>query len=281
MIAPLWRDENNKPCFALWRSICTAALWSLFIHPGLGQENLATLLDPALQQAIEHRKETLGEAQHYTYSEHYKSLSFDSKGSEKHGFTDTYDIIFLEGAPYKKHVLHDEQPLSPREQQEERKRLADVVKARLEHKPRGLFHASFQVALPLDQLATRFSVTANGSDALNPGILLFSAVPKRADAEGLEQAARDGTAYELKLFVDRQDHVFTRLEAKVLGDGMRYEKDTLITYQFKKVNNEAWLPERFWFKGTVRYLMSDIHTEAEQTYSKYLKFQADTKLITQ
>ena len=70
-----------------------------------------TPLDPSLEQAIANDKKTSGEAQKYTYTELKKDLTFDSKGRVKEDSSDTFEIIFLEGAPYQKHTLHNGKPL--------------------------------------------------------------------------------------------------------------------------------------------------------------------------
>ncbi len=264
----------------LWFPIWVVVICGSLVIVSSAQGQVAPI-DPVLQQAIETRKKTIGQAQEYTYSEHYKSLRPDSNGNTKVQFTDTYDIIFLNGAPYKKHLLHNEKPLSQSEQQREEKKLADVANARLQGQSHRLFHASFQVELPIDQLAVRFNVTPNGSEYLDGRRdLVFTAVPKGSGPDALKVAAHDGVAYEMKLWVDREDHVFTKIEATVIADGMRYERGTLMTYKFQKVNDEAWLPARFSFKGKVRFMMSDVPAEMEQTYFDYKKFNADSKLVT-
>lgn len=250
----------------------------LFAVPNVAQP---TPLDPALQQAVDTRNQTLGEAQKYTYTEQDKTLNFDSKGKVTLDNTDTYDIIYLEGAPYKKHTLHQGQPLPAKEQRVEEKKLQDVAKARREHKDKtGLFHANFHFEFPLDQLAARFVVTADAAEELDGRKnLVFTANPPAGS--DMKQAARDGVAYEMKFWVDAQDHVFRRIEGTVLAQGMRYEKDTVVTLDYSKVNGEAWLPSRFHFKGRVRYMMHNVPDESEQSYSDYKKFHAETKVVTQ
>ncbi len=262
--------------------LCSIISFGLLANVVCGQDKPGDDVHPLLRQAIENRKKTLGEAQNYTYTEQYRSLTFDSNGAEKLKFTDTFEIIFLEGAPYKKHVLHNQQPLSQKEQKKEDLNLADVAKARREHKSRGLFHATFEATLPLDQLATRFHVAPQSSEDIDGRpTLIFTAVPAEPGDEALQRAARDGTAYRMKLWVDRQDGVFIKIESEVIAAGMRFEKGTLMTYEFKKVNREAWLPSRFWFKGKVRYMRSDVPAIAEQTYSGYQKFHAESKIVAQ
>jgi hypothetical protein len=140
--------------------------------------------------------------------------------------------------------------------------------------------ANFGFEFPLDHLTARFEVSANGSEELDGRKnLVFTAVPTAGS--DLKQAAHDGVAYEMKFWIDEQDHVFRRIEGKVLADGMRFEKDSTITFDYAKVNGEAWLPTRFYFKGRVRYLMHDIPDESEQTYSDYKKFHAETKVVTE
>lgn len=265
-----------------WLSAIVLASVSI-LTPTTSHAQADTSLDPSLQHALDTRKNTIGEAQKYTYTEHSKNINYDKSGKETLNFTDTYEIIFLEGAPYKKHVLHNEKPLSEKEQRVEDKKLADVAKARREQKEKhSLFHASFQFEFPLDNLAAHFDTKSHGSEGLDGrNNLLFTAVPKSEDPAALKQAAHDGTAWEMKFWVDEHDGVFRKIEGKVIAEGMRYEKDTVVTYEWKKVNDEAWLPVRFWFKGKVRYMIHDIPAEAEQTYSDYKKFHADTKVIAQ
>jgi hypothetical protein len=232
-------------------------------------------LDPCLQHAVDLRKQVLPEAQSYTYTEHRTNINYDSKGKETHRFSDTYEIIFLEGAPYKKHILHDEKPLSEKEAKAEARKLEDVAKARREQRERhSLLHASFNLELPLDQLATSFEVKTAAPEELDGRQnLVFTAIPSAGpDAKTL---AHNGLAYEMRFWVDQQDNVFRRVEAKVIADGMRWEKDSVVVFDFAKVRDEAWLPARFSFKGRVHYMGRGILDEAEQTYSGYKKFQAD------
>jgi len=240
---------------------------------------LSTLLlaiDPHLQRALELRKQGDPEVQSYTYTEHSTNINYDSKGKETHRYRDTYEIIFLEGAPYKKHVQHDDKPLPEKEARAEQKKLDDVAKARRQERERhGLLHASFRFELPLDRVADRFDVQAMAPEELDGRQnLVFMAVPPAGS--DLKALAHDGLAYQMKFWVDEQDNAFRRVEAKVIGEGMRWEKDSLVVFDSAKVRNEAWLPARFSYKGRVRYMGHNIDAEAEQTYSDYKKFQAET-----
>ena len=233
-------------------------------------------LDPNLQHAVEVRREVLPEAQSYTYTEHELNINYDSKGKESHRHSNTYEVIFLEGALYKKHVLRDEKPLPEKDAKAEARKLEDVAKARREQKEKhGLLRAQFKFELPLDRLATRFDVQQIASEELDgKQNLVFRAAPP-AGAE-LKFLAKEGVAYEIKFWVDEQDQVFRRVEAKVLADGMRWEKDTVVAYEFQKIRNEAWLPSRFTYTGGVRVMGRNVAVTAEQTYSDYKKFQTET-----
>ncbi len=240
------------------------------------------ILDPALEQAVANDKKTSEEAQKYTYTERKRDLNFDSKGNVKQDSSDTFEIIFLEGAPYRKHTMHNDQPLPGKEQKAEDKKLADVAKARREHpeKDRPL-SGQFHLKLPVDQIPARFDVTPAGFDEVDGRkMLIFKAVP-RPGAAGMKEISRDGLAWDMKLWVDEQDKVFSRIEAKVIADGMRFENGLVCEFNWKKVNGEAWLPVRYWIKGKVRYMGMNVPAEAEQSYSNYQKFHADTKIVVQ
>src|ERR1700757_1130568 len=129
----------------IYRCFCLVlAVFSL-----LTRNAYPSTVDPALQQALDTRKQTVGEAQKYTYTEQDKTLNFDAKGKVTLENIETYEIIFLEGAPYKKHILHNGQPLAEKEQKTEDKKLQDVAKARRTEKDKtGLLHASFRFEFP-------------------------------------------------------------------------------------------------------------------------------------
>lgn len=94
----------------------------------------------------------------------------------------------------------------------------------------------------------------------------------------MKQASRNRLGYEMKLWVDQQDRVFRKIEAKVIGEGLRWEKGALMSYEFAKINGGAWLPVHYWFKGNVRYMLQNIPVEHDETYSDYRKFRADVKV---
>ncbi len=241
----------------------------------------ASSLDPLLQKAVDRYHQTSAEAQSYTYTERYQNINRDSSGKETLNSTDTYEIVFLEGAPYKKHTLHNDQPLSEKEQKKEDAKLKDVSAARAtasgSNDKKGLFNASFRFELPLDQLATRFEVSPQADEATEDGRSIYLARPKG----DMKLAAHENAAYEMKFWVNKQDGVFKKIEAKVVGEGMRYEKDSVVSYQWKKVNDEVWLPSGSTFKGKVRYMMRDVPAEAIYTYSGYKKYRVDTKVVPQ
>jgi len=242
-------------------------------------------IDPSLQQAIDNLKKTTGEAQRYAYTEHKHDLTFDSAGKVKQDSSDTFEIIFLEDAPYQKHTLHNDRPLPNKEQKKEDAKLDEVAKTRRNQKDNkdkaGLFNAQFHLRLPVDQIPTRFNTSSQGSEEVDGRkALVFTATPRIAGTD-MKQVSRDGLAYEMKLWVDEQDRTFSKIEAMVMAEGMRFEKDSLLGYNWKKVNDEAWLPVRYWFKGRVRYLMMNVPAEMEQTYSDYKKFRVETKITSE
>lgn len=259
--------------------VFTSALVCAFAFSSAAQAQTASSLDPLLRQAVANVRGTSEEAQQYTYTQRNTDRTFDSNGKVKEQSSDTYEIIFLEGAPYRKRVAHDDKPLPEKQQKEEDKKLADVAEARRHAKSgdsalRGIFH----LRLPVERL-DEFNVIGVGSEEIDGRKnLVFTATPKDSP-DALKQLAREDAAYEMKLWVDEQDKVFTKIEAKAIAQGMRFEKESLLGYTWTKINNEAWLPARFWFKGDVRYLMHNVPVAHEQTYSDYKKFRADSRIL--
>jgi hypothetical protein len=264
-----------------------AILLALWLISSCCVAQSAVSLPAPLAHAIETRKQTLGEAQKYTYTEVAHNINYDKQGKVTLDVSETYEIIFLEGAPYKKHVLHNGQLLPEKDAHAEEKKMDEVARTRKQggkdrHGVLHPFNSSFQFSLPLDELAVRFDVAAAGQEELGgKQTLVFTAAPRPEDEAGLKQAAHEGMAYKMKLWVDQQESVFRRIEAEVVAVGMRYDKGTVVSYDWKKINNEAWLPVRYSFKGKVRYMMSDVPAEAEFTFSDYKKFRTDSKITAE
>src|SRR5436305_1808016 len=69
-------------------------------------------------------------ARNYTYLERQEHRAVDPGGRLQSTGSTTHDVTLLEGSPYRRLVARNDQPLSPKEQQEEQAKLQKSIAER-------------------------------------------------------------------------------------------------------------------------------------------------------
>jgi hypothetical protein len=92
---------------------------------------------------------------------------------------------------------------------------------------------------------------------------------------------------EGKLWIDKQDYEWTKVEAEVLDTFSlgwflaRINKGTHISYEMTRVNDELWAPGHIALTASARIaLMKKINAEQEVTFTDYRKFRTDSRIVS-
>ena len=216
-------------------------------------------------------------ARRYTFVQRVEERSARSTKSE------TYDILFLYGAFYRRLIARNDQPLSPQEekkQQEKMDRQADkwrrkppVREARERERTRAV----------LRLIPDAYDFRLAGEETLaERSTWVLEATPKPGYRPPLPDA-RYLPKLRGRLWIDKTDYHWVRVQVEVIetisfglflarigpGSGMDFEQI--------RVNDEVWLPRRILLRAAGRVgLVKKVRSETEITYRDFRKFQTDT-----
>ena len=260
-------------------------------------------------RAVANYKGREAQLENYTYLAHVVRTEFDRHGKPKGEITGTDEVMMLEGAPYRRTILLNGQPLSPAQKQEQQKFLdaeAEARRAGYNNRPVHIFFLA-----PIAQLPEGFRLRRLGQQILDGREV------EVIEASPLHGPAPAGTDHEyarhfkMKLWIDPHEAQVVRVESEVIRNvvldqqffgvsanlkfsGMQtwrleYARGTTTAMEWAKVNDEAWLPKWSSWKAsreTATALTPEQRAgplkfpyQGTQTFSDYKKFRVDTRIV--
>lgn len=281
----------------------------------------------------------------------------------------TYENIFVNGTPYRRHIRFNGKTISPEDDQTEHQKMLEAhwryQAGGFKVSSQGLEKAnedlSATVADPqvaalrdgiaqVDALKRRYGTTSNPCSAVFPKHLsdlrlLIEEIDSRFDfrngnaelfggrptwvVDAFPKPAYAGKTddllnFQLRIWIDREDLEISRIEATAIREGMlssadhyvlsfikhpseslvtaiqkslestklTYSSDTKLVMEWRKFNNEVWLPVYSSISGTeihmaptcgkkkVSFMKVPVPSMMEVIYSDYKKFRAETRIFS-
>jgi hypothetical protein len=231
----------------------------------------------------------------YTWVAHNSERHLDSKGNTKSTETAAWETLVLYGELHRRIIQRNGKPLPPDEQRKQQEKLDKAV-AKLERetpdqrqrrlaeleKERRKDREFLREIPDLYDFRLEGDAKVDGYDAWE-----ISATPKP------NYRPKSGDAKPLlkikgKIWIDKAEYQWVRLEAEttgVISFGLflaRLNPGAKLVFEQTRVNDEVWLPKREFTRGTGRLgLLVKIAMEQELTWSKYRKFQVDSKVVSE
>jgi hypothetical protein len=239
-----------------------------------------------VRRSIEAHQANVKKARNYAYQEYRVQTDRDSKGKPGESHSRTWDIIALEGSTYRKQILKDGSPLSEKEQKKEDEDLRKEAERRKNESPeqrkRRLFSYTYDYRFPYPKLNEIYTFRALPEEEIGGRrTTLLEGLPKpgfqpHADDE------KEAVNFRIKLWLDQTEYYPVRIWIEIATDHSRLQKGTTFQIDSDKVNNDAWLPQRNESHFSVRP-MRLFTSRGDQiiTYSKFQKFQVDSKFLTE
>ena len=260
-------------------------------------------------RAVANYKNREAQLDNYTYLAHVVRTEFDRHSHPTDQITGTDEIMFLEGAPYRRVVLLNGRPLSAEQLQQRDIILEGEARARRaghnNHPVQTFFPA------PIAQLPQQFRLRRRGKQILDGReVLLIEALPDdQHQHAGPDQEY--ASHFKMKLWIDVTEAQIVRAESEVVRDGLAFERDAasflpgprfsgITTYrieiargsvaamQWTKVNNEDWLPQWSSWKTPRETFIAlspqprtplSARDRSFTTYSDYKKFRVGTRIM--
>jgi hypothetical protein len=216
-------------------------------------------------------------ARRYTFVQRVEERKARSTESE------TYDILFLYGAFYRRLIARNDQPLSPPEEKKQQEKLDRQAEKWRRHPPVGEARERERTRAVLRLIPDAYDFRLAGEETVAGRMVwVIEATPKPGYRPPLSDA-RYLPKLRGRLWIDKTDYHWVRVQVEVIetisfglflarigpGSGMDFEQI--------RVNDEVWLPRRILLRAAVRVgLLKKIQGETEITYRDFRKFQSDS-----
>jgi hypothetical protein len=252
----------------------------LFVFVALADDSPVEMI----RRSIEAHQANAKKARNYTYQEYRVQTDRDSRGKPGDRQSRTWDIIALEGSTYRKLILRNERPLSEKEQTKEDEQLRRETERRKnensEQRKQRLFNYTYNYSFPYEKLNEIYAFRALAEEEIGGRrTTLLEGVPK----PGYQPHAADekeAVNFRLKLWLEHEEYYPVRIWLEVIGDHSRLQKGTTFQIDSDKVNNDAWLAQRNESHFSMRPMrLFTARGDQIITYSKFQKFQVDSKLL--
>ena len=266
-----------------------------------------------VRRAVENYKARQSQRDNYTYMERIVRTEYDRNGKVKGHISGTYEIMFLQGAPYRRLLRANDQPLSPQQEKLEQQLLEAETRAREAGGNSKPVRTSFSA--PVEQLTEGFRLRWRGKQLLDGReVEMIEAVPdhEHRPASPEQDYARQ---FRMKLWIDTTEAQIVKVESRVVGERAAIDQVFGVSWsgsspgtefstvkhrvevtrgsvndtEWTKVNDEAWLPKRSYWKTKKMTVMGisstgkplSFPTELTFSYSDYKKFRVDTRIVPQ
>lgn len=237
----------------------------------------------------------------YTYTYREEDRTLDSGGNVKHTKSETWDIIPLQGAQFRRLTLRDDKPLSPKEESQQeairQKREAERLKGqqlreketpearqkRLDARERARKKQEDEV----NDIVAGFELRIVGEEQLDGmPVWVVEGNPRKGYKFKSMEANLFFSKMKGRVWISKSDYQMVRIDAETtatISFGLflaRVYQGTHYHMEFSYVNNEVWLPKREVATISARFaLVKGQHEEDETVYSNYKKFSVNSRLI--
>lgn len=196
-----------------------------------------------VKRLVEAQTKNWEQARQYAYTEELTNFEFDKTGKPVQNGASVWEVIFVEGLEYKKLISRDGKPLDAKAQAKEDKKMQQTAEERRKQRRGGLFHPSVSVGGAVDFL-TLFDNRLLGEEELRGRKAWIVESTPKAGYVPAKQPEKDVLSWRHKYWIDEAENFTLKTEDTVIGDHIFMKPGSVITEEFEKINNDAWLRVR-------------------------------------
>jgi hypothetical protein len=229
----------------------------------------------------------------YTFVQRQQQREIDSGGRVKKVESETFDVTLLEGSPYRRHIAHNDQPLSAKDQAKEEEKLRKSIEDRRKESPelhvqrvQDWERKQQKQREPLHEVPDAFDLKLAGEEKVS-GVdaWIIDATP-HPGYKPRSQSSSFFPKVRARFWIAKQDYQWVKIDMESLetisfgGFLIRMAKGSHLEFEAARVNNEVWLPRRVVLTGAVRIaLVKMLRGDVSFEFSDYKKFQAESRVL--
>src|SRR5277367_1834370 len=240
-------------------------------------EDADSLLRAAVPRTLRNRRESMA----FTYAIDYRNRNYTLRGKLLTDYSAKYEIIFVGDLPYRRQIEENRKPLSGQQAINEARRYDEAFAERsrmsLEQK-RDYLRRPWNVDVPLPQLPTLFANRIVGEDSVDgrPAIVVES-LP-RPDAQPADEEERRALHKSVKLWIDREDLIVSRLEATLVAEDAAMMPGTVAHIDFMRKDG-VWLPAQSDVRFETTTGSEIVRGETAESNGDFHRFHVDVRLL--
>jgi hypothetical protein len=241
-------------------------------------EDANSLLRIAVPRTLQNRRVSMA----YTYQINYRNRNFTEAGKLLTDYSAKYDVIFVGGLPYRRLTEENRRPLSAQQAGEEDRRYEEAFAERSRmsiDQKRDYLKRPWNVDFPLPQLTDLFTNRVVGEQVVDgrPAVIVES-IP-RADAQPGDEEERRALHKQVKLWIDREDLIVSRIEATLVADDASMLKGTRARIDFTRKDG-VYLPSESDVQFTAMSGSRVVKGETQEENQDFHRFHVDVRLLT-
>jgi len=267
--------------------LCASAVWA---------QAPEVAPDPTLivRKSVEIDRKNWELLKDYTFVEDEQQKEYRKDGSIDKTHSQTYDVLVLDGTPYRRKTAKDGKALDEKESRKEQEKFekersrrlhetADQRRKRVEEeaKDRAKGHA-FVMQIPD---AYNFALAGEENMDGKP-VWVIDATPR----PGFKPTQPHGDMlpkFKGRLWIEKEDYRWVKVEAQTIGAvsfGMallRFRPGTTVTFNQTRLNSELWVPSHFLARLDLRVgWVKGIRVDVETNWHDYRKFTAESRIVS-
>lgn len=231
-------------------------------------------------------------ASQYTFVERNEQRQLDGDGRVKKRTSKTWDVMIIEGTPFRRLIARNDKPLPEEEEQREAGNLERSVEQRKSETPeerqRRLADAEAKRKKQLNelrQIVEAFTLKVAGEDTVSGAPAWIVEAYPRKGYKPTGGMTRFFPKVKGKLWISKNDYQWVRAEAEAIETisvGLfiaRIHKGTRASFEQARVNGEVWLPKHIAveFAGRIA-LVKAMRGQVDISFRDYRKFQAESRI---
>jgi|HigsolmetaAR201D_1030396.scaffolds.fasta_scaffold06724_3 hypothetical protein len=240
-----------------------------------GDQDPMALLERSISRDSENRQRSSS----YLYSEDVTQRVLTESGTAVETSSASYEVIYLENQPYYKLTGRNGSPLSPSEQEAEERRMEAVA---AERRSLGQTSAASserpRITVRYSRIPDLHKVRYLGEEKVSGyDTYVLEAYPK-SRRRPTDLGDLETHAMRIRLWLEKESLLRVKMEVEVLRDAGRLRKGSKVWYWYAQQQDSVWLVQKIVLRRPFKGPGQARWAETEQVYSRYRKFQAESKV---
>jgi len=270
------------------------ALAIIFAAAACAEAPTAPDLREIVRRSVSHHQMNWAVKRQYTCVERTTEKEFDSSGKLKSNEAKVYDVSILYDEPYERLIEKNGKPLSGKDDQKERDKLAKFMEKRAHDTPEQAQKRAAKLEKErekevdyLREIPDAYDFRLLGEEKVDGKDTWIIQAEPHPGYQAKQGDAKYFAKIHGKIWIDKADYQWAKVDAETMDTisfGLvlfRLFKGSRLEFEQTRVNDEVWLPklEKITAAGRLG-LFKKASYESLVTFENFRKFQSDSKIVS-